>query len=146
VFTLQSRPGDAGGLRHRVLDVVGEVTPILPSAPALSFAGPVDSLADPELAADVVAVLREALTNVARHAHATRSEVRIAADSEFSIVVEDDGRGIGEATRSSGVRNMRDRARRRGGRCSVDRRPSGGTRVEWVVPLTGVRHEGEGMS
>lgn len=135
IFTLQSRPQHAGKLRHRVLDVIGEVTPILASAPALSFAGPVDALTDEDLVADVVAVLREALTNVARHAEATSTEVRIAADGEFALVIEDDGKGLGADPRSSGLKNMEERAVARGGRFSVQRRAPGITRVEWIVPL-----------
>lgn len=136
VFTLQSRPSATGSLRHRVLDVVGEVTPSLPAAPHLAFSGAVDALTDDELTADVVAVLREALTNVVKHADARECDVRITADEMLTIIVEDDGRGLPDRPpRSSGLANLRERAVARGGRFSAGRRDPRGSRIDWTVPL-----------
>ncbi|MEP6843008.1 MAG: GAF domain-containing protein, partial [Pseudolysinimonas sp.] len=83
VFALSSRSTRMPGLRHRILDVVSDATPSLAAAPRLTFGGPVDLLVDGELADDVVAVVREGLANVARHAE--------AAGSDVSIIVDNDG-------------------------------------------------------
>jgi signal transduction histidine kinase len=87
-------------------------------------------------------ILREALSNTARHAGACRVAVRLlfSAD-ELDLVVDDDGRGLGPPAecagdgRHEGVRNMRERARRLGGRLDVVPGPRGGTRVTLAVPL-----------
>jgi two-component system NarL family sensor kinase len=88
-----------------------------------------------ETAAYRIAV--EALTNAARHASATRAEVRLSAsDRELTITVVDDGRGIPDGVRSgTGLRSMRERADELGGVCEVSADPGGGTRVTAVLPL-----------
>jgi signal transduction histidine kinase len=87
-------------------------------------------------------ILREALSNTARHAGACRVDVRLVfAADELDLVVDDDGRGPGPIAecvgdgRHEGVRNMRERARRLGGRLDVMAGPRGGTRVTLAVPL-----------
>ena len=69
----------SGHLRTAVMEVVAEVTPALGFSPEVSFNGPVDILSDPELTGDVAAVVREGLTNVARHAAASRAQVTVRA-------------------------------------------------------------------
>lgn len=85
-------------------------------------------------------ILREALSNTARHAGPCRVEVALAfAPDELDLVVSDDGRGPGRALdpggECHGLRNMRERARRLGGRLTVQPGPRGGTRVTLAVPL-----------
>ena len=84
-------------------------------------------------------ILREALSNTARHAGRCRSRVALRfASDELELDIADDGRGIDEAVaRDSvrGMRNMRQRARRLGGRIVVAAPPGGGTRVLLSVPL-----------
>ncbi|GAA3585890.1 hypothetical protein GCM10022419_079940 [Nonomuraea rosea] len=64
----------------------------------------------------VLAVLREALSNVVRHSHATRAEVSVVVTAgSFALVVTDDGVGPGESGRRSGLRNIEERAARLGG-------------------------------
>ncbi|MEO8261617.1 MAG: GAF domain-containing protein [Pseudolysinimonas sp.] len=141
VFALsQRRRTDSGSLRHRVLDTAGEVAASLEQAPRLTFAGPVDILIRDDFADDVVAVIRESLANVARHAKAHTVEVEIATDGDtVTITVDDDGIGVpDEPTRSSGTANLRERAEARGGSFTLARRDTGGSRVLWVaeVPST----------
>lgn len=138
VFTLTSRSSGAPALRHRVLDVVAESSAGLASAPRLTFSGPVDLLIEGELADDVVAVVREGLANVARHASARTADVAIVVDDAGVIVtVDDDGRGMSHASRrSSGTANLRARAERHGGEFELLGRESGGTRLRWTALLT----------
>jgi signal transduction histidine kinase len=84
---------------------------------------------------DLLAVLRESLANVARHAAAGSVDVVVrAADGRVSLTVTDDGRGMGNPTHSSGTRNMAERARQLGGECTWSSVEPSGTRVHWQVP------------
>lgn len=129
--TIQGR-----GVRSAVLEVVGELVPALGFEPAVRFAGPVDTVVGDDLADDVVAVVREALTNVARHAAAGSAEVSLTASSDrVELRIADTGTGLGESDRRSGLDNLATRARRRGGTFSVTDPHSGtGTVLLWVVP------------
>lgn len=125
-------------LRGHVLDLAEESTRALGFNPHVEFAGPVDTIADAEASSAVLAVLREALSNVARHAHATRADIRLGAeDGVLRLTVTDDGVGIDEsATAGYGLGNMSSRAARFSGTASVRKRPDGsGTIVEWQVPV-----------
>ena len=135
IFALQQPPqATPRGLRARLLDVVTDVTPALGFEPALRFSGLIDTL-PATLTDDLLAVLREALTNAARHAHATSVEVELTATTDrLTLDVRDDGSGIGDATRRSGLANLRHRAERHGGALTVDSGPAG-TRLVWIVPF-----------
>lgn len=135
IFTL--RTSDAGSVRHRLIDVVNELVPLLPSPPRIAFAGPVDLLVTGALADDIIAVVREALSNVTRHAHANSAEVSVSVTASLvTVVVDDDGVGVPEnLPRSSGTANLLKRAHAHGGACDIERRSTGGTRVSWRAPL-----------
>lgn len=137
IFTLQGRPARSALLRHRVLDLVEEVAPSLSGPPTLTFTGPVDLVTDEDLIADVEAVIRESVSNVARHADATTCAISITlAGSQVEVQVVDDGVGIPDARdRSSGLSNLRERAAARGGRFSVAAGPERGTRLLWAAPV-----------
>ncbi len=96
-----------------------------------------ESLADvpPELEADVLAVVREALANILRHARAGDAHVSVSAVDDLVVQVLDDGVGIDDSTARSGLSNLRDRAIARGGTCEVIRRSPRGTELTWRVPL-----------
>ena len=134
----QLRPHQHGGssLRSPVLAVVADVVRALGFDPSVSFEGPVDAVSDPALAEDVVAVVREALSNTAKHAHATSAQVRLhASASRLEVVVTDDGTGLRSARRS-GLQNLRDRAVARAGTLTIDEpAPERGTALVWSVPL-----------
>lgn len=139
VFALQSRPAAARtGLRHRVLDVAAEAGPALGWSPRLGFVGAVDLYVGDDLADDVVAVVREALANVVRHAHAARGDVRIElGGGRLVVTVEDDGVGLPEILeRSSGTGNLAERAAARGGTFALGAASPRGTRLEWSIPFT----------
>lgn len=126
-------------LRSEVQALAAEYEPALGFAPVVRIWGPVSSLVDDAVAEQATAVLREALSNCARHAQARTCEVEVAAeDGWVSLVVTDDGRGPGgDDGHHSGLRNLRRRAEALGGVLSVEGRPSGGTRLCWRVPLAG---------
>jgi two-component system, NarL family, sensor histidine kinase DevS len=91
-------------------------------------------VADGEVAGDAVAVVREALTNAARHAHATSVDVEVnATANRLSVEVADNGVGIGVVPRRSGLANLRERAEKHGGTLSL--LDQDGTRLRWMVPL-----------
>ena len=98
--------------------------------------GPVDTGVDKRVAAELLATLREALSNVSRHAHASRVDVEVCVDDAVSLRVIDDGVGPpGEASpRGNGLLNMAARAERLGGTLSLVPGEDAGTVLEWRVP------------
>ena len=147
IFQLEAQPRDAEGLRATVLATVAEVRPVLGFAPHVRFEGPVDAVSDTGLTQDVRAVVRESLSNVARHAHASLVTLTVAAGGDrLSVTVTDDGVGLGgdegDHRRRSGLANLHDRAEQRGGAMTLTASDSGhattpgaGTTVSWWVPL-----------
>jgi signal transduction histidine kinase len=137
IFALGS--GDRHGikrLRDRMLDVVADATYSWAVPPRISFSGPVDSLVSPGLTEDLVAVLRELLTNVGKYAHARDVEIAVSAtEGNVELIVRDDGIGIPDSVPRSGLSNIADRARLRGGDCEVLTPTGGGTRVRWSAPI-----------
>lgn len=136
VFGLEHRGPD--GVRDRVLDIVREATQAIGLRPDVRFEGPVDTAVADDLADDAAAVVREALSNVTRHAHAHDVDVVVRADGDrLEIVVTDDGVGPPEpdTRRGQGLVNLRDRAERRGGTFEVAPAVPSGTVVRWSVPL-----------
>ena len=126
----------AESLRARADELVEELTPALGFRPTLEFTGPVDFSVDPDIVADCAAVLREALTNIARHAEATDAAVEVTVTSDdIRLRIADNGRGLGDATRRSGIANLRARAEERGGFMQVRTAPGEGTSLLWCVPL-----------
>ena len=133
IFEL-SAPTESADLRAKVSQAVTDLTPALGFTPRLVMEGPVDSVVTDDVRPHLMAVLREALTNVARHAAATSAEVVLSAGGDVVLTVSDDGVGYQPGPRSSGVRNMADRAAALGGSCDVTGRDGGGTDVVWRVP------------
>jgi signal transduction histidine kinase len=136
IFTLQSRPqARRAGIRARILEVIGEMTETLGFAPSVRMEERLDALAPAEIAEQLLAVLREALSNVARHAGASRVSVAVTAGSDLTLTVRDDGGGMKRSTRRSGLGNLADRAGKLGGALRVGPAEGGGTELEWRVPL-----------
>ncbi|MFI6355331.1 GAF domain-containing protein [Streptomyces sp. NPDC050743] len=137
IFGLRAHTGTAGsGLRARVVRATGEATPVLGFTPSVRMEGLVDTDVPPEIAEHVVAVLTEALINIARHAHADRAQVVLTADGrEVRLRVSDNGVGIPSGGRRSGLLNMADRAEDLGGGFEVTGPDGGGAVLDWHVPL-----------
>jgi signal transduction histidine kinase len=140
IFQLETARRQRGrSLRQEVLELSEELARGLGVAPGIHFEGPVDTLAGDDLHEPVLAVLREALTNVARHAAASSVEVTVSASDELTLEVVDDGQGLREGPSGPkggrGLPNLRARAEERGGTCTIEPGPGGGTRLIWSVPL-----------
>ena len=141
IFELQPLPAADRSTRRELLGVAAEQADPLGFDPVVRFDGPIDTVVDGKLAEDLVNVLREALSNVARHAGATRVDVEMVVDGgELRLSVTDDGVGMAAAPTSSsgrGLHNMRIRAERRGGSLVVASAPTGrGTALQWCAPLS----------
>ena len=131
-------------LRRSVLEVAGELTVPLGFAPRVTFGGVLTGL-PADLTDDVVAVVREGLSNVARHAHASVASVEVVAESrELRVVIFDDGVGPGTDTAvgpgggedsGHGVSNLASRAAGRSGRFHISPGVTHGTVMTWAVPL-----------
>nr|WP_162824542.1 GAF domain-containing protein [Peterkaempfera bronchialis] len=137
IFGLRARDTRGeGSLRARAARAAEEAASALGFAPRLSMEGLLDTDVPAAVADHVVAVLREALSNAARHARATQVEIVLrAADAEVVLTVTDDGVGIPEGGRRSGLRNLAERADQLGGTLLLESPSDGGTRLIWRAPL-----------
>ncbi len=136
IFGLDRSRSDRGGVRDAVLTLAREAAGSLGFEPRVLFEGPVDATVDERTAGELLATLREALSNVARHAGASRVDVEVEAGDEVILRVRDDGRGVGDvsAGQGYGLRNMADRATNLGGGLEIAAGDGGGTLLEWRVP------------
>ena len=133
IFELSAPPGSPD-LRAQVSEAVAVVVPALGFTPRLVMEGPVDAVVSDDVRPHLLAVLREALSNVARHASATNVVVVLDAGEQVVLTVTDDGVGYHPGERRSGVGNMAERAEALGGESTVGDGPAGGTEVVWRVP------------
>ncbi|MGC9962670.1 MAG: PAS domain S-box protein [Acidimicrobiales bacterium] len=123
-------------LRARILELVEAAEESLGYRPSVRFDGPVDVGVPEALAPHVLAVVRESLSNAARHAHAESVSVRVRmAAGTLTVTVVDDGIGAGDPVRTSGLANLDQRARLLGGHFDMSLPDEGGTRIDWIVPL-----------
>ena len=133
VFALSRR--DDTTIRHQIIDVVAAISGSMKRPATIRFSGAVDHLVVGDLVPDIVGVARELLSNAVRHAHADRISIELAADDGWATIsVEDDGVGVGDTPRRSGLDNLDHKARHRGGSFTLE---SGdpGTIAVWRVPL-----------
>jgi PAS domain S-box-containing protein len=134
IFRLRARPRTYTP-RADLLRVIEEQQPALGFEPRVHLDGPIDAIPDAVLT-ELLPTLREALANVARHAHATRVSVAVTAGDVLDLRVEDDGHGIEPDHRhGDGIRNAALRAEALGGAFDVHRGVEGGTVLTWSVPL-----------
>jgi signal transduction histidine kinase len=134
IFNLQADPADVPRLRTALHDVVTELTDDTPLQTTVRMSGPV-SVVSGGLAEHAQAVLREAVSNVVRHAGADELVVTISVDDDLVIDVTDNGIGLPDSVARSGLHNLAHRAAAAGGTLSVRLRESGGTRLVWTAPL-----------
>jgi signal transduction histidine kinase len=117
-------------LREEIADLVRGSTQTLGFVPDLTIEGRLDSLTA-ALEADLVAVVREGLANVVRHAKASSVSVRITINGTIQIEVADDGIGVPPTAVQSGLANLRERAESHGGSLSLRARTPRGTALVW---------------
>ncbi|HSY16347.1 MAG TPA: GAF domain-containing protein [Jatrophihabitantaceae bacterium] len=128
--------GAADGFRVRILGITSDVAVALGFTPGVAFSGQVEKDISAELSDDVAACIREALTNIAKHARATSATIDVAVDAnEITVSVSDNGVGLAENHRVSGTANLQARAEQRQGSFAVFTRPGGGTELIWKAPL-----------
>jgi signal transduction histidine kinase len=126
----------SAALRTELRQLVLSAEQSLGFRPALELAGPIDSAVPDDLRPDLLAVVREALSNVARHAQASAVAVRVGVgDGRLAVSVGDNGVGAAGAAERGGLANMRQRAIRHGGTFAVRPGQPSGTTIEWVVPV-----------
>ena len=137
IFELDTRRMPGRSLRREVLDLCTEAARSLGFDPQVTFDGPVDSGIPDEISEHLLSTLREALSNVAKHAGARHAEVRLNVDDHVRLTVRDDGRGgvSGPTAVGHGMRNMAQRAERLGGTFGVEDADGGGTVLRWTVPV-----------
>ena len=134
IFGLQQPRQPTVSLQARVLEIIDEHAPQLGFTAGSSFDGASGPGVDETLAHDILAVTREALSNCARHAHATAVAVALTVqDGLITLDITDNGRGLGDTTRSSGLASMRRRAENNGGNLQITAPPGGGTRLTWTA-------------
>jgi signal transduction histidine kinase len=126
----QSAQGDT--VRHRIIDLVNELGGALENEPQLAFAGPVDTAITGALSDDVLAVIRETLTNTVKHSQARSVSISVTVErGAVSIAIVDDGVGIPPDGRRSGLANIRERAASNSGKLEIDSAP-GRTSIVWT--------------
>jgi signal transduction histidine kinase len=132
------RPERSGtrSLRARIVELVEEYATPLGFTPGLRLEGLVDTHVPAAVGENIVAVVRESLSNVARHAHAGRADVAVLVESdEVTVSITDDGVGLPADGHRSGLANLQVRASGLGGRFNAVTSPRGGTQICWQVPL-----------
>lgn len=134
IFELQAPP--AASVRRELRSLVREYRPVLGFLPELRVSGPLDTAVPAPLVEPLLKVLREALSNVARHANASQVDVRVAVEQgDLSLVVVDDGVGMPTGVIHSGLQNAHDRADALGGELVLAPHRPSGLRLSWHVPL-----------
>jgi len=134
IFDLQAGPAETPHLRATLHEVINELTNDAALRTTVRMSGPLDVI-PPDLAQHVVAVVREAVSNVVRHAAASELVVTVSVDDDIVVDVSDNGRGIPETTARSGLHNLKGRAGESAGSLTVGPGERGGTRLVWSAPL-----------
>ncbi len=131
--------GTESGIRTKVTSLLEDLRGVIGFSIDPIFDGPVDTAVTDRVAEQLLPTLREALTNIGRHAEATRAEVLLEAGSGVChLRVTDNGRGLdqgGKAGGGLGLNNMRRRAEKLDGDLTIGPGPDGGTELNWRVPL-----------
>lgn len=139
IFELNAPRQQVRSIRRQLLEVGDEMTDALGFVPSFQFEGPVDAQVDTTVATHLVSVVREALSNAARHARTDTLDVVLTVeDGQLTLLVDDTGVGPGvpsaQPGSGRGLVNMDQRARGLGGSSVLEARPGGGTRLRWTVP------------
>ncbi|MGK3201101.1 GAF domain-containing sensor histidine kinase [Amycolatopsis sp. MEPSY49] len=134
IFALHVRPGAGRGLRARVQNAITDGCADSAIRTTVRLSGAFDRV-PAALAEHAEAVVREAVSNVLRHARAGEVAITVSLDDDLVVEVSDTGIGMPAAVARSGLRNLEQRAAEAGGSLRLDRPPGGGTRLLWTVPV-----------
>jgi signal transduction histidine kinase len=137
IFSLHARRVATSGLRDDVVATCREASRALGFEPRVAFHGPVDTMTTEAVREQLLPTLREALSNIVRHAHATRVAVTVSVeDADVVLEVADNGSGIeAQVHGGRGIGNMAERAKTLGGHCEIRTGEPSGTMIEWRVPV-----------
>lgn len=138
IFELNQRSSSTRSLRTDIAAICDESAKALGFKPTCNIQGPIDSAVNEPVSGQMLLALREALSNVARHAGASAVDVGITIhEGRLGVRVADDGVGYHSAPgrQASGLDNMQVRAETLGGFFSIEPRPGHGTLTTWEVPL-----------
>jgi len=131
--------GGGQGIRTRVAALAEELRPVIGFDVPVEFNGPVDTAVSGPVADQLLPTLREALTNIGRHAGASRARVRLSIiGHQCRMEITDNGGGFGSGPPSGGglgLPNMRKRAEGLDGTFEVVQPEAGGTTIVWQVPV-----------
>lgn len=132
--------GEDRGFRDHVVSMVRELSSVVGFDVEVAFDGPVDTAIFAQVAEHLMAVIRESLTNIGRHAHATQARVTIKVENgRCRLTVLDNGSGFDESNLREGglgLTNMKARAKKLDGTFVIENAQGGGTSLTWQVPLT----------
>jgi signal transduction histidine kinase len=131
--------GGEQAIRAQIIGLLRDLAEVVGFEVRSSFDGAVDSAISDEIAEHLLIIVREAVTNISRHAHATEATVRVSVDADHcQLIVTDNGLGMGSGkTREGGLglANMGRRAEKLRGSFDVKSPPTGGTTLIWRVPI-----------
>ncbi len=137
IYGLRNRVSRRAPVRDQIFSVIDEMQPSLGFSPSVTITGDLEALTDRAIVEHLLAVLREALSNTARHANASEATVTLSlGDHEVELNVVDNGIGLKENVRRSGLANLADRAIELHGSFEVRRHTPGGTLLRWVAKAT----------
>jgi two-component system, NarL family, sensor histidine kinase DevS len=134
IFGLQQRQR-AISLRAQLDDLIRQAEEGLGFRPTINLRGPIDAAVPDHIAVDLVAVLREVVFNIARHAQATNVELTLSVGDSLVLEIYHDGRGLDHMTSSGGLADLVRRAEAHGGSFHTTDSPGPGTRLDWRLPL-----------
>jgi signal transduction histidine kinase len=137
IFELRGR-SEPHGLHAQIRRVLDDAQAPLGCTPAFHWRGPMEYGVPEVVRPHLLATLREALANVARHANASSVEVQLDVGEQIVLQVSDDGQGMPQTTRRSGLLNLSERAAAFGGSLHVGPRTPTGTLLRWSIPVSGV--------
>ena len=132
--------GSSRGTRDDILALVGELRHSVGFELDVAFDGAVDTAVSEAVAEHLMATIREAVTNVERHANATKAVISLTArGGHCQLQVTDNGRGLSGEGREGGLglTNLRRRAEKLNGQFDIAAAPTGGTVMTWRVPIAG---------
>jgi signal transduction histidine kinase len=133
IYSLRTEEANES-LTGRILRAVQDSSRSAAVRPRVAFSGPVDEAVPENVAAHLLPVLSEGLSNAIRHSEADKIQISVSAEPErVELLISDNGKGFNKPERISGLANIRRRADLLGGRCTIESAPGNGTTVKWTA-------------